>query len=140
MFPLLIQYFKDTYNIFFTLYDSGLDQTFINTLPVFMYKDVVGTKESFDCAVYLCDFCEMDKLILLPTCSHAFHIDTWLQQNLTCLCRNSLPNRTYAQTIRVWHIDTCHYSFISTSYNVRARAVFFLSFFIDIFFLFKNKI
>lgn len=78
----------------FNLHDSGLDQAFIDALPVFMYKEVVGAKESFDCAVCLCEFCEMDKLRLLPICSHAFHInciDTWLQSNSTCpLCRNTL--------------------------------------------------
>ncbi|XP_071735032.1 RING-H2 finger protein ATL46-like [Rutidosis leptorrhynchoides] len=80
----------------FNLHDSGLDQEFIDALPVFMYKEVVGAKESFDCAVCLCEFCEMDKLRLLPICSHAFHInciDTWLQSNSTCpLCRNTLIN------------------------------------------------
>lgn len=78
----------------FHLHDSGLDQTFIDALPVFMYKEVVGASEPFDCAVCLCEFSDNDKLRLLPTCSHAFHInciDTWLLSNSTCpLCRNTL--------------------------------------------------
>ncbi|KAF3553622.1 hypothetical protein F2Q69_00016160 [Brassica cretica] len=55
---------------------------------------VGASKEPFDCAVCLCEFTEKDKLRLLPTCSHAFHlncIDTWLQSNSTCpLCRGTL--------------------------------------------------
>ncbi|CAA7055292.1 unnamed protein product [Microthlaspi erraticum] len=80
----------------FHLNDSGLDQAFIDALPVFHYKELVGgaSKEPFDCAVCLCEFTEKDKLRLLPTCSHAFHlncIDTWLQSNSTCpLCRGTL--------------------------------------------------
>ncbi|KAJ8567001.1 hypothetical protein K7X08_019209 [Anisodus acutangulus] len=82
----------------FHLHDSGLDQAFIDALPAFMYKEVVGVgpKEPFDCAVCLCEFSEKDKLRLLPTCSHAFHInciDTWLLSNSTCpLCRGTLFN------------------------------------------------
>ncbi|XP_057984057.1 RING-H2 finger protein ATL46-like [Malania oleifera] len=75
----------------FHLHDSGLDQAFIDALPVFNYKEIVGLKEPFDCAVCLCEFSEKDKLRLLPLCSHAFHInciDTWLLSNSTCpLCR-----------------------------------------------------
>ncbi|XP_059284493.1 RING-H2 finger protein ATL46-like [Lycium ferocissimum] len=79
----------------FHQHDSGLDQAFIDALPVFVYKEVVGpTKEPFDCAVCLCEFSDKDKLRLLPTCSHAFHInciDTWLLTNSTCpLCRGTL--------------------------------------------------
>ncbi|XP_010441131.1 PREDICTED: RING-H2 finger protein ATL46-like, partial [Camelina sativa] len=82
----------------FHLNDSGLDQAFIDALPVFHYKEIVasggGAQEPFDCAVCLCEFSEKDKLRLLPTCSHAFHlncIDTWLQSNSTCpLCRGTL--------------------------------------------------
>lgn len=78
----------------FHLHDSGLDQAFIDALPVFLYKEIVGAKEPFDCAVCLCEFSEEDKLRLLPVCSHAFHInciDTWLLSNSTCpLCRGSL--------------------------------------------------
>lgn len=78
----------------FHLHDSGLDQAFIDALPVFMYKEIMGLKEPFDCAVCLCEFSEQDKLRLLPLCSHAFHIDcidTWLLSNSTCpLCRGAL--------------------------------------------------
>jgi hypothetical protein len=78
----------------FHLHDSGLDQAFIDALPVFLYKEIVGLKEPFDCAVCLCEFSEQDKLRLLPMCSHAFHIgciDTWLLSNSTCpLCRGNL--------------------------------------------------
>lgn len=78
----------------FHLHDSGLDQAFIDALPVFQYREIVGLKEPFDCAVCLCEFSEKDKLRLLPMCSHAFHInciDTWLLSNSTCpLCRGTL--------------------------------------------------
>ena len=67
----------------FHQHEYGLAQAFIDALPVFVYKKVVDglTKELFDCVVCLCEFSETDKFRLLPTCSHAFHInciDTWL--------------------------------------------------------------
>ncbi|KAK4415114.1 RING-H2 finger protein ATL13 [Sesamum alatum] len=78
----------------FHLHDSGVDQSFIDTLPVFNYKAIIGVKDPFDCAVCLCEFEAEDKLRLLPKCSHAFHmdcIDTWLLSHSTCpLCRASL--------------------------------------------------
>ncbi|KAI3763565.1 hypothetical protein L2E82_13499 [Cichorium intybus] len=78
----------------FNLHDSGLDQSFIDALPVFSYKELMGLKEPFDCAVCLCEFTQQDNLRLLPLCSHAFHmqcIDTWLLSNSTCpLCRGTL--------------------------------------------------
>ncbi|TYJ95946.1 RING-H2 finger protein ATL13 [Cucumis melo var. makuwa] len=78
----------------FHLHDSGVDQSFIDTLPVFHYKAIIGSKSPFDCAVCLCEFEPEDKLRLLPKCSHAFHtecIDTWLLSHSTCpLCRSSL--------------------------------------------------
>ncbi|EOY20660.1 RING/U-box superfamily protein [Theobroma cacao] len=78
----------------FRLHDSGLDQSVIDSLPVFYYKDIMGLKEPFDCAVCLCEYSDQDKLRLLPMCSHAFHIDcidTWLLSNSTCpLCRGTL--------------------------------------------------
>ncbi|CAI9275785.1 unnamed protein product [Lactuca saligna] len=46
----------------FHLHDSGLDQAFIDALPLFLYKELMGSKEPFDCAVCLCEFSEQDKL------------------------------------------------------------------------------
>ncbi|KAJ0247610.1 hypothetical protein HA466_0160480 [Hirschfeldia incana] len=83
----------------FHLHDSGLDQSLIDALPVFLYRDIRGSKEPFDCAVCLCEFSEDDKLRLLPVCSHAFHIDcidTWLLSNSTCpLCRGALQDFSF---------------------------------------------
>ncbi|XP_057806275.1 RING-H2 finger protein ATL47-like [Salvia miltiorrhiza] len=76
----------------FRLHDSGLDQSLIDALPLFYYKDIIGLKEPFDCAVCLSEFSFLDKLKVLPVCSHAFHIhciEAWLLSNSTCpLCRS----------------------------------------------------
>lgn len=76
------------------LHEGGLDQTFIDTLPVFLYGTIRGLKDGADCAVCLSEFSEEDHLRLLPNCKHAFHvdcIDTWFLSNSTCpLCRHSL--------------------------------------------------
>ncbi|XP_019164585.1 PREDICTED: RING-H2 finger protein ATL47-like [Ipomoea nil] len=78
----------------FQLHDSGLDQALIDCLPVFCYKDIMGSEQPFDCAVCLCEFSDHDRLRLLPFCTHAFHIDcidTWLLSSTTCpLCRGNL--------------------------------------------------
>ncbi|GJN29204.1 hypothetical protein PR202_gb17403 [Eleusine coracana subsp. coracana] len=55
----------------FHLHDAGLDQAFIDALPVFAYREIVvgcggdGDKEPFDCAVCLCEFDAEDRLRLL---------------------------------------------------------------------------
>ncbi|XP_024357021.1 uncharacterized protein [Physcomitrium patens] len=78
----------------FHLHDAGVEQAFIDTLPVFSYGSIRGLKDSADCAVCLTEFGDDDRLRLLPKCKHAFHlecIDTWLLSNSTCpLCRRSL--------------------------------------------------
>nr|CAB3469578.1 unnamed protein product [Digitaria exilis] len=90
----------------FNLHDAGVDQAFIDALPVFPYHAVAGHRRRcrdgkeeeddtpFDCAVCLCEFAGDDKLRLLPTCGHAFHvpcIDAWLLSHSTCpLCRGSI--------------------------------------------------
>ncbi|KAL3586367.1 hypothetical protein D5086_013234 [Populus alba] len=94
----------------FHLHDAGVDQTFIDALPVFQYKAIIGLKNPFDCAVCLCEFEPEDQLRLLPKCSHAFHmecIDTWLLSHSTCpLCRACLlsdfsPNNTRSPLVLV---------------------------------------
>ncbi|GKV22310.1 hypothetical protein SLEP1_g32191 [Rubroshorea leprosula] len=94
----------------FHLHDAGVDQSFIDTLPVFHYKAIIGLKNPFDCAVCLCEFEPEDKLRLLPKCSHAFHmecIDTWLLSHSTCpLCRATLlpdfsPNNSCSPIVLV---------------------------------------
>ncbi|XWS73172.1 hypothetical protein CRYUN_Cryun02cG0103000 [Craigia yunnanensis] len=94
----------------FHLHDAGVDQSFIDTLPVFLYKTIIGVKNPFDCAVCLCEFEPEDKLRLLPKCSHAFHmecIDTWLLSHSTCpLCRAILlpdfsPNNSCSPIVLV---------------------------------------
>ncbi|KAL7609233.1 hypothetical protein Lser_V15G11447 [Lactuca serriola] len=96
----------------FHLHDSGLDQAFIDALPLFLYKELMGSKEPFDCAVCLCEFSEQDKLRLLPLCSHAFHIhciDTWLLSNSSCpLCRGTLftPGFSVENPVFDFHDDS----------------------------------
>lgn len=93
----------------FRLHDCGLEQALVDALPVFYYKEIIGLKEPFDCAVCLCEFSHNDKLRLLPTCSHAFHIsciDTWLLSNSTCpLCRGSLVNTDLLAGPRALNLD-----------------------------------
>ncbi|XP_020592631.1 putative RING-H2 finger protein ATL49, partial [Phalaenopsis equestris] len=78
----------------FHLHDEGVDQYLIDTLPIFLYKTIIGFKDLFHCVVCLCVFELDDKRRLLPNCSHAFHvqcIDTWLLSHSTCpLCWQSL--------------------------------------------------
>ncbi|GER52090.1 RING/U-box superfamily protein [Striga asiatica] len=78
----------------FHLHDGGVDQSFIDSLPIFPYNSIIGVKDPFDCAVCLSEFDPDHHLRLLPKCSHAFHvtcIDTWLLSHSTCpLCRSSL--------------------------------------------------
>ncbi|KAL4569616.1 hypothetical protein LXL04_025258 [Taraxacum kok-saghyz] len=96
----------------FHLHDSGLDQGFIDALPLFLYKELMGSKEPFDCAVCLCEFSEQDKLRLLPLCTHAFHIhciDTWLLSNSSCpLCRSTLftPGFSVENPVFDFHDDS----------------------------------
>ncbi|XP_061338631.1 RING-H2 finger protein ATL47-like [Gastrolobium bilobum] len=93
----------------FNLHDSGLDQSLIDSLPVFYYKDLLGLKEPFDCAVCLCELSNHDMLRLLPMCSHAFHmncLDTWLLSNSTCpLCRATLSNSGFPVENPIFNVD-----------------------------------
>ncbi|XP_024362520.1 uncharacterized protein [Physcomitrium patens] len=98
----------------FHLHDAGVEQAFIDTLPVFTFGSIRGLKDSTDCAVCLTEFGDDDRLRLLPKCKHAFHldcIDTWLLSNSTCpVCRRSLlpePIHGAAGSSRHGQLEVC---------------------------------
>ncbi|KZV56552.1 ring finger protein [Dorcoceras hygrometricum] len=101
----------------FRMHDSGLDQSLLDILPVFYYKEIIGLKEPFDCAVCLGEFSNSDKLKLLPDCSHAFHIhciDTWLMSNSACpLCRTPITHISSEQ----WDL-----SYIDGKINIKNKS------------------
>ncbi|CAF2131883.1 E3 ubiquitin-protein ligase ATL42 [Brassica rapa] len=71
---------------------SGLDKTVIESLPLFRFSALKGSKQGLDCSVCLSKFESVEILRLLPKCRHAFHIgciDQWLEEHATCpLCRD----------------------------------------------------
>ncbi|KAJ4899281.1 E3 ubiquitin-protein ligase ATL42 [Raphanus sativus] len=71
---------------------SGLEKTVIESLPLFRFSALKGSKQGLDCSVCLSKFESVEILRLLPNCRHAFHvgcIDQWLEQHATCpLCRD----------------------------------------------------
>ncbi|KFK29441.1 hypothetical protein AALP_AA7G134800, partial [Arabis alpina] len=71
---------------------SGLDKTSIESLPLFRFSALKGSKQGLECSVCLSKFENVEVLRLLPKCRHAFHIgciDQWLEQHATCpLCRD----------------------------------------------------
>ncbi|KAF9612145.1 hypothetical protein IFM89_038328 [Coptis chinensis] len=82
--------------------NRGVDESVIQAIPVFQFKiggDKEGERRSFyECAVCLNEFQDEEKLRVLPSCTHVFHIDcidVWLQSNAHCpLCRSSISSRT----------------------------------------------
>ncbi|KAF0913778.1 hypothetical protein E2562_024642 [Oryza meyeriana var. granulata] len=83
--------------VFFADYEAelggGLDPDVVAALPIVKYRARRAGKSSSaqECAVCLSEFVRDERLKLLPSCSHAFHIDcidTWLHHNVSCpLCR-----------------------------------------------------
>lgn len=90
--------------VFFTDYEaelpSGLDPDVVAALPVVKYRRVRSVSTALECAVCLSEFAPEERLKMLPTCSHAFHIDcidTWLHHNVSCpLCRTVVTGPTQA--------------------------------------------
>ncbi|KAL5210452.1 hypothetical protein ABZP36_006075 [Zizania latifolia] len=84
--------------VFFTDYEDelagGLDPDVVAALPIVKYRRGAGKSSSGsaqECAVCLSEFVRDERLKMLPSCSHAFHIDcidTWLHHHVSCpLCR-----------------------------------------------------
>ncbi|XP_052144657.1 RING-H2 finger protein ATL1-like [Oryza glaberrima] len=74
----------------------GLEEAAIQSLPAFRYRKAIKdtTADSSECAVCISEFQEEERVRLLPSCLHVFHvdcIDTWLQGNANCpLCRAAI--------------------------------------------------
>ncbi|XP_015689556.1 RING-H2 finger protein ATL1-like [Oryza brachyantha] len=74
----------------------GLEEAAIQSLPAFRYRKALkkDTADSSECAVCISEFQEEERVRLLPSCLHVFHvdcIDTWLQGNANCpLCRAAI--------------------------------------------------
>lgn len=77
----------------------GLDESTIRALPTFRFRKAiksaaVDSAPTSECAVCLSEFEEEERVRMLPSCLHAFHvdcIDTWLQGNANCpLCRAAI--------------------------------------------------
>ncbi|XP_055831231.1 RING-H2 finger protein ATL16-like [Solanum dulcamara] len=89
--------------------NRGLDESVIRSIPVFQYKKreekdasfEEKTRSSCECAVCLNDFQENEKLRIIPSCAHIFHIDcidVWLQNNANCpLCRTNISSIKFPQ-------------------------------------------
>ncbi|KAF6175021.1 hypothetical protein GIB67_039569 [Kingdonia uniflora] len=85
--------------------NRGVDESVIRAIPIFQFKkiregsvDGGNERDFFECAVCLNEFQEQEKLRVLPSCGHVFHIDCidiWLQNNANCpLCRSSISTVT----------------------------------------------
>ncbi|KAF8379352.1 hypothetical protein HHK36_028786 [Tetracentron sinense] len=69
----------------------------IRSMPVLIFhagdNKKFKNKESLECAVCLCEVADGEKVRLLPSCNHGFHvdcIDMWFKSHSTCpLCRNN---------------------------------------------------
>ncbi|XP_015901006.1 RING-H2 finger protein ATL74 [Ziziphus jujuba] len=85
--------------------NSGLKKREMVALPTSTYENSspAGSPSSSasECAICLVDFCEGDKIRVLPKCKHRFHvvcIDTWLLSRSSCPnCRNRLKSNDYSK-------------------------------------------
>lgn len=73
---------------------SGIDKAVIESLPLFRFSSLRGSKEGLECAVCLSRFEDTEVLRLLPKCKHAFHlecVDRWLESHSSCpICRHKI--------------------------------------------------
>ncbi|KAJ7958566.1 putative Ring finger protein [Quillaja saponaria] len=88
---------------------SGIDKAVVESLPIFRFSLLKGSKEGPECAVRITKFEDSEILRLLPKCKHAFHsncIDRWLESHSSCpLCRykvdpGDLKSLTYSNSFR----------------------------------------
>ncbi|CAL9782816.1 unnamed protein product [Musa acuminata subsp. burmannicoides] len=78
---------------------TGLDPRIIDSFPVHLHRDLEAGEES-QCSICLSSLTEGDKVKVLPSCGHTFHVecvDEWLKAHTSCpLCRASLADSSVA--------------------------------------------
>ncbi|KAL0909006.1 hypothetical protein M5K25_023527 [Dendrobium thyrsiflorum] len=78
---------------------TGLKKSDLRQIPVAIYGSSTNISTA-ECPICLIEFCEGEKVRLLPTCNHGFHvccIDKWLSSHSSCpTCRHSLLDRYVA--------------------------------------------
>ncbi|KAE8712561.1 putative xyloglucan endotransglucosylase/hydrolase protein 26 [Hibiscus syriacus] len=88
---------------------SGIDKKVIESLPLFRFLSLRGSKQGLECAVCLSKFEDVEIVRLLPKCKHGFHfdcIDKWLEKHSSCpLCRQKVNTEdltmfTYTNSMR----------------------------------------
>lgn len=79
------------------LANTGLKKAAVKALPTVVYSAATAAAPPpplTDCPICLSEFAEGEKLRVLPTCHHGFHvecIDTWLASHSSCpTCRHCL--------------------------------------------------
>ncbi|KAJ8633651.1 hypothetical protein MRB53_026987 [Persea americana] len=82
---------------------NGLQPFVIDALPVTEFdNEAFCSKEEAQCSICLGEYKDREKLRMLPTCGHNFHltcIDIWLQRQSTCpICRLSLHGSSEARS------------------------------------------
>uniref|UniRef100_A0A2N9FZP6 RING-type E3 ubiquitin transferase n=1 Tax=Fagus sylvatica TaxID=28930 RepID=A0A2N9FZP6_FAGSY len=70
--------------------NKGLKKKILNSLPKLTFNDDSAAKfssSSSECAICLSEFASGDQILVLPQCSHGFHvacIETWLGSHSSC--------------------------------------------------------
>ena len=83
-----------------SLANKGLKKKILKSLPKLTFTADSASKFSSECAICLSEFATGDQILVLPQCSHGFHvacIETWLGSHSSCpSCRQILV------------VTTCH--------------------------------
>ena len=77
-----------------SLANKGLKKKILKSLPKLTFTADSASKFSSECAICLSEFATGDQILVLPQCSHGFHvacIETWLGSHSSCpSCRQIL--------------------------------------------------
>lgn len=82
---------------------TGLKKRVLRRIPVAVYRTADRASGATECPICLAELVDCDKVRVLPTCKHEFHvkcIDSWLTSHSSCpTCRCSLLDWTVAVAV-----------------------------------------